>query len=297
MSGRGKAFHLFNLYGFRVTADWSWLVIVFLLTWSLATGWFPVRFVGQSGATYWGMGLLSSLLLFASVLAHEFGHAYTAVRSGIRIMGIRLFIFGGIAQLEREPHSPDVELKVALAGPTVSAALAVLFCLLSYAPVTMVGAPFLMVAYFLARANLAMAVFNLIPGFPLDGGRVLRALVWKMRHSYYYATKVAAGTGKLVAYGFMAFGLLMIPFGSLANGLWLVFIGLFLHRAAQAAWAQVAFQRFADPHGWTRPFALDELWQVMEAMTRERPRRADPFRDLEDAFRQEPSIRRIRLYF
>ena len=300
MVGRTRGFELFEVRGIRVTADWSWLLVLLLVTWSLATGYFPQVFMGESAATYWTMGLVSALLLFGSVLAHEFGHALVAIQNGIRILGIRLFVFGGIAQMEREPHRPEVELKVALAGPAVSAGLAALFYLLSYAEVSVVGAPFVMAALFLARANLVMALFNLIPGFPLDGGRVLRALLWQAHGSYFAATQTAARAGTYVSYGFMGLGVLAVLFGAFVSGLWLGLIGLFLYQAARSAQVQVEYERVA-PRRWLEPdpsfSQLERLMQEMLEQQRRLWRRFDPFGE-DDWFDLRPRRpRRIRLHF
>ncbi|MCG8606784.1 site-2 protease family protein [bacterium] len=131
---KSRGFHLFRILGFNVTADWSWLAIFVLMSWSLASSYFPSTIMGESQGTYWLMGLLSSALLFLSVVLHEVGHSYVARARGIRILGIRLFIFGGVAQLENEPRAPQDELRIALAGPAVSAVLAAIFNILSAAP-------------------------------------------------------------------------------------------------------------------------------------------------------------------
>ncbi|MFQ5602357.1 MAG: site-2 protease family protein [bacterium] len=250
MISKKRDFYLFQIFGFRVSADWSWLVVFVLMSLSLATGYFPSNLVGESGVTYWLMGIISSALLFLSVVLHEVGHSYVAYQNGIRILGIRLFIFGGVAEMASEPRSPEVELKVAVAGPLVSAVLAVFFYLLSHSPVAVLGAPFLMVTSFLARVNLAMVLFNLLPGFPLDGGRILRALLWRIKGSYYRSTLIATGAGKAVAFGFMGLGILSFLMGGFLNGLWLIFVGMFLHQAAQAAQTQLELQRFGFLNDW-----------------------------------------------
>lgn len=236
-----SGFRLFTLMGFTVSADWSWLLIAILLSWSLATSYFPP--VLNSDTVYWGAGIVSSLLLFFSVVLHEIGHSYVARRSGIRILGIRLFIFGGVAQMDREPPSPEIELKVALAGPAVSAALALLFTL--FADIAAAGGlqPVSAVMAFLSRANTAMVVFNLIPGFPMDGGRVLRALVWNAKRDYYTATILAGNVGRYVAFTFMGLGVLMAFTGGFTSGLWLLLIGMFLHQAAKSSLLYAGYAR------------------------------------------------------
>lgn len=247
LSNKG-GFKLFDIMGFRVSADWSWLFIAVLLSWSLASGYFPAVLGSGDGGFFLGLGIVSAMLLFFSVVLHEVGHSYVARQNGIRILGIRLFIFGGVAQMDREPRSPMVELKVALAGPAVSAALALGFFLISEILATGALAA---VTLFVARANLAMVLFNMIPGFPMDGGRVLRAYLWQRRKSYYDATKTATTAGRYVAYGFMGLGALMMLSGAFGNGLWLVFIGMFLNHAARSNQQYAEYRRWYDPvDGW-----------------------------------------------
>ena len=255
-----KDFHIFNILGFRVTADWSWIAIFVLMSWSLATGYFPTTIVGESTATYWLMGIFSSALLCLSVVLHEVGHSHVAQKNGIRILGIRLFVFGGVAQLEREPQSPAVELKVALAGPAVSAVLAAAFYALSSGPVNVFGTSVMMIAGFLSSANLAMAVFNLVPGFPLDGGRVLRAILWKITGSYERATVRASQAGQLFAVAFIAVGVLSLVTAGVGAGLWLIFIGMFLYGAAKTARMQLGFRRF--PESWHFDRGLDSPFRI-----------------------------------
>ena len=233
-------FNLFKILGFKVTADWSWLIVAFLMSWSLAAGYFPASYPAASPGVYVLMGILSAALMFLSVVLHEVGHSYVARLHGIHILGIRLFVFGGVAQLEREPDSPDVELEIALAGPVVSMALAFVYYVSSVLLGVIMAAPLAAITLLLAKANLAMALFNLIPGFPMDGGRILRAFLWKRNTHFYAATRTATAVGKAVAYGFMAIGALAFLSGNFGNGLWILFIGLFLLQAAQASYAHAA---------------------------------------------------------
>lgn len=244
MFGRNNGFKLFNILGFKVSADWSWLVIAFLLSWSLATGYFPAVLNTNGSGAFLGLGILSALMLFFSVVLHEVGHSYVARHYGIRILGIRLFIFGGVAQMDREPQSPQVELKVALAGPAVSAILASVFFVFSQLPIASLAA----VSFFLAQANLAMVIFNMIPGFPMDGGRVLRAIVWQRKNDYHAATKLATDIGRYVAFGFMGLGGMMMLGGGFGNGLWLILIGMFLHQAARSNQIYAEYSRRQIPH-------------------------------------------------
>lgn len=230
-----------RLWGIPIGLHASWFVVFGLVTWSLASGYFPTEYPNLSPLEHWLLGAVTSLLFFGSVLAHELGHAFLALREQIPVRGITLFVFGGVAQIGREPRTPGAEFRIAIAGPIVSFGLSVLFgalWLLDQA-IPYLAAPSL----WLARINLILAVFNLIPGFPLDGGRVLRALVWKVTGSFHRATQAAAFMGQLVAFGFIGWGVLTIFTGNFFNGLWLAFIGWFLQNAAAASYAQANLQQ------------------------------------------------------
>jgi len=230
-----------NVWGIPIRLHASWFVIFGLVSWSLASAYFPQEYPGQTPAQLWGMGVLTSLLFAASVLLHELGHSYMAVRSGIPVKGVTLFIFGGVAQISREPSSPGVEFRVAAAGPLVSLALAGLFggLWLALRGVPLLAGP----GQWLARINLSLAAFNLIPGFPLDGGRVLRAAVWRWTGSFQRATHVATSSGQVVAFGFMAYGLFNMLQGRIFDGIWLVFIGWFLQNAAASVYAHASLEQ------------------------------------------------------
>lgn len=219
---------------------WSLLLVFGLLTWSLARGYFPDEYPSLAGSAHWFLAILTSLLFFGSVLLHELGHALVALRNSIPVRQITLFIFGGVAQLEQESRSAGAEFRIAIAGPLVSLALAGLFggLYLLDQHIPYLAAP----SYWLARINLLLALFNLIPGFPLDGGRVLRAIIWHFTGSMHRATQVASVTGQLVAFGFIGWGVYTIFTGSFFNGLWLAFIGWFLQNAAAASFAQTNIQ-------------------------------------------------------
>ncbi len=225
-----------RILGIPVALHASWFLIFGLVTWSLAQGYFPTAHPELPATANWVLGALTSVLFFGSVLLHELGHSAVALRNGIPVRGITLFIFGGVAQIGHEPRTPGAEFRIALAGPLTSAALAALFGALWALDraVPYLAAPSL----WLARINLALAAFNLIPGFPLDGGRVLRAVIWRLTGSFQRATQAAGFTGQDVAVGFIAVGLFTALRGNLFNGLWLVFIGWFLQNAAAATYAQ-----------------------------------------------------------
>ena len=210
------------------------------------------------------MGIFTSLMFALSVLLHELGHSYMAVRNGIPVKGITLFIFGGVAQITREPSKPGVEFRVAIAGPVVSIILAGIFgglwLLDQFVPV--LAGP----SQWLARINFFLAAFNLIPGFPLDGGRVLRSLVWRYTGDFQKATQVASSSGQIVAFGFMAYGIFTILQGNFFNGLWLTFIGWFLQNAAASAYAHTNLEQ--SLRGVTTSQAMNKILPAVPAVTR-----------------------------
>lgn len=230
-----------KIWGVPIRLHLSWFMIVGLITWSLASGYFPRTYPSLDQTAYWILGLITALAFAASVLLHELGHVLLAQRNGIRVRGVTLFIFGGVAELTEEPRTPGAEFRIAIAGPVVSLLLAALFgglWLLDRA-VPMLAAP----SEYLFRINLMLGLFNLIPGFPLDGGRVLRAAVWQVTGSLNRATRLASSAGQLVAFGFIAIGLFTLLRGDIFNGIWLAFIGWFLQNAAVAALSQVKLQQ------------------------------------------------------
>jgi Zn-dependent protease/CBS domain-containing protein len=230
-----------RIAGISIEVHVSWLLIFALLTWSLATGWFPVVAKGYVVGVYWSLGAFASLLLFASVLAHELSHALVGRARGIPVSSITLFVFGGVSNIEREPASPGAEFQMAFVGPLTSLLLGVLAGAVWYA--TSGVSPLLTATLlYVATANLLLGVFNLIPGFPLDGGRVLRSILWKLTGNMRRATCVAGIIGQIVAYGFILVGIWMFFTVDVLNGLWLAFVGWFLAQAAQAESAQVRQQ-------------------------------------------------------
>lgn len=230
-----------RILGIPVGLHTSWFLIFGLVTWSLAAGYFPAEYPALPMVAYWALGAATSLLFFGSVLIHELGHSVVALRNRIPVRGITLFIFGGVAQIGREPPDAGTEFRVAIAGPLSSLGLAAGFAGLWWLDraIPYLAAP----SVWLMRINLMLALFNLIPGFPLDGGRVLRAVVWHLSGSFHRATQVATFTGQLTAFGFIGLGVFMMLGGNFINGLWLVFIGWFLQNAAAASYAQTNVQQ------------------------------------------------------
>ncbi len=249
MLRRGRGISLFTLFGIRIVADYSWFLIVALIATSLAVGWFPTAIPHRTELAYALLGLITALFFFASVLVHELAHSVVAVRSGIPVRKITLFLFGGVAEIMREPADAGTELRVALAGPVTSAAIAAVLWT-AYALMGSASArPGLRLAIqYLAMANTVLLAFNLLPGLPLDGGRVLRALIWRARGSLRRATRAASMAGKVIAgllalagVGFVVMAFLMGVQAreAIIPGLWFIFIALFLRQAADSSYRQV----------------------------------------------------------
>jgi Zn-dependent protease/CBS domain-containing protein len=240
-----QAISLGRILGIPIGLDYSWFLIFVLITWTLAASYYPAEFKNWPAAQYWIVGAVTAVMLFVSVLLHELGHSVIAMRYKIPVRSITLFIFGGIAQIGAEPPSASAEFWIAIAGPIVSFALAIFFGLLQ--PVFTAVAPLLALAKYLAYINGVLALFNLIPGFPLDGGRVFRAIVWGITHNLRRATLIAANVGRAVAFLFIIVGVWQMLTGNFGNGLWIAFIGWFLENAASAqVQQQVVHDLMAD---------------------------------------------------
>ena len=238
-----RGIRLFTIGGIQIRLDYSWFIVFGLVLFSLSAGYFPQAYPRQSTQTYWLTGLLATLLFFFSVITHELSHSFMALRSGIKIHEITLFIFGGMARLSEDANDPKTEFKIAVVGPLTSVILAGLFWLVRAA---ISGAqPSILAEMFgyLAWINVALALFNLVPGFPLDGGRLFRAFWWWKTGSIVQATRKAADWGKGFAFALMIFGGLQIFTGSLVGGLWLIFIGMFLRGMAEASYQDVLLRK------------------------------------------------------
>jgi Zn-dependent protease len=229
-----------RILGIPLRLDYSWFVIFVLLTWTLATSYYPTEFPHWPIAQYWLLGAVTAILLFASVVLHELGHSVVARHYHISVRKITLLVFGGVAEIAAEPPSATAEFWIAIAGPIVSLGLAVLFSLLQ--PLVAAFSPLLALAKYLAVINGSLALFNLVPGFPLDGGRVFRALVWGATHDLRRATRIAANLGRVIAFGFMIVGVVQVVNGNF-GGLWIIAIGWFLESAAST---QILRQRVQD---------------------------------------------------
>jgi Zn-dependent protease/CBS domain-containing protein len=233
--------HLGRIAGISIDINYSWLIILVLLTFSLATTWFPQTITGASALTYWILGLIAALLLFASVLAHELAHSFVARARGLSVKSITLFIFGGVSNIEQEPQNAGVEFQVAVVGPLTSLIIGAVAWALALAT-RGVSAPVTAVLGYLGISNLLLGVFNLIPGFPLDGGRVLRSILWAATGSLRKATQWASRVGQVVAFLFIFYGILQFFTGNVLGGIWIGFIGWFLLSAAQTANQQVMLE-------------------------------------------------------
>ena len=222
-----------SIGGFPLRIDLSWVILFFLVLWSFTTAVFPAAVPGLARSHYLGMGLAASLLFFGSLVAHEVAHAVVARRSGVPVEGISLFLLGGMARTRKEAATPGDELRIAIAGPLASLALAaVLAAFWGAAAATGSGGPVTGVLRYVAFLNLALALFNLLPGFPLDGGRVFRAIVWAATGDVTRATRTASTTGRLIGYALVLLGLVAAFTGNVVGGLWMVFIGWYLRQAA-----------------------------------------------------------------
>ena len=255
----GNSIQLGRIFGIRIGVDVSWFFVLFLIIWSLS-GWYQDLFPGEDTKAF-ALAVVSALLFFLSILLHELGHAVVAIRNGIPILGIDLWMFGGVAKLGRDTDSPGVEFRVAAAGPLVTLLICVVCfgigTLLSSSDTVLDGSRFeivdmsaaVAVLNYLITVNFFVLLFNLIPGFPLDGGRIARAIVWKLTGDRTRATVFAARLGRLAGWGMIAFGGLILAgvFGwDVVTGVWLIFIGFFLASAARSAEAQAEFSDRID---------------------------------------------------
>jgi len=235
-SSRTDHVQIAKVIGIPINLHFSWLIIFGLIVWTLSTGYFPAQQPDLPASSYWAKGLVASLLFFVSILLHELGHAVIALRYGLRTRSITLFIFGGVAQLDKDPRDGRAEFWMAAAGPLVSLSLAGLFYASAFLP--FVGPSAAAVATYLALINLVLALFNLVPAFPMDGGRLLRGALWgslgKAR-----ATRIASGAGTFFAYFLIVAGVFSLIRGDSLSGVWYILIGWFIKDASAASYQQV----------------------------------------------------------
>jgi Zn-dependent protease/predicted transcriptional regulator len=266
-----SGFRVGRVFGFEIRIDYSWFIILALIVWSFSVGVFPASVPGLPQAAYIAMGVGGAILFFASLLAHELSHSVVAKRKGIVVEGITLFIFGGVARTRSEATSPGDEFAIAGVGPLASV---IIGAVLWGAAILLAGTlhpAFIAVLHYLGILNLALAAFNLLPGFPLDGGRVFRSIVWKITGDLDRATRVATTAGRWLGLLLMGLGGLSVVQGDI-GGLWLAFIGWYLRNAANMSWRQHAFRstlgnvRAADamsptPESVPADMTLDHLMQ------------------------------------
>ena len=230
-----------RISGIEIGVHFSWLWAAGLIAWTLAEGFFPRYYPEWSTPTYWLTGILSSLLLFMSILVHELAHSLVARSRGLGVEGITLFIFGGVSRLGGEPEKPRDEFVIAVVGPVTSLVLAGFFWGL-YLMVADQNGPLEGILRYLGVINALVALFNILPGFPMDGGRVLRAIIWAVSGSMVKATNVATAIGQLFGWLLILWGIFEILQGRFFAGLWIAFIGWFLNSAAQSSRREVAIQ-------------------------------------------------------
>ncbi len=257
MSG---TFVLARLFGVIVRVHFSWIFIFALIAWSLATSWLPSQYAGWSNGRYWMVGALGSALLFVCILIHELSHSLEAIRRGRRVQSITLFFLGGVSEIAEESRTAGEEFWVSIVGPLTSLALAALFGLM-YLGISSGAGPITALAQYLMVVNFVVGVFNLLPAFPLDGGRVLRALVWRTTRSHERATRVASLTGSALGFGLIGLGIVSVFVNSLISGIWLVFIGWFIQSAASSVRRESVGRKIMS--GRTVGEAMDESFPVV----------------------------------
>ena len=241
-----QAIPVARILGIPIGLDYSWFLIFALLTWMLAVSYYPAEFHGWPRWLYWSLGAGTAILFFVSILLHELGHSVVALRYKVPVRSITLFVFGGVASIGGEPPSARAEFLIAIAGPLVSFALALAFYALQ--PALAGSEPLLGLSRYLAYINFGVALFNLIPGYPLDGGRVFRAIVWAVTHDMRRATLIAANAGRFFGFLLILVGVWQILQGNFGGGVWIAFIGWFLDAAATSQAGQVLVQDMLAGH-------------------------------------------------
>jgi Zn-dependent protease len=267
----GKRYNLFKLMGFQVRVDLSWIFIAVLIAWSLSTGFFPFYYEGLDTGTYWIMGIVGAMGLFLSIIVHEFSHSLVARKYGMPMKGITLFIFGGMAEMTDEPPRPRAEFMMAAVGPASSILIAAVFYSIHAAGMGgSIPQPVNGVIGYLAFINAVLAAFNVIPAFPLDGGRVLRSILWGLRGDLRWATRVSSFIGSAFGILLIVLGIFSFLTGNFIGGMWWFLIGMFLNSAARMSYQQLltrqalegeSVSRFMtrDPVAVSRSTTLDSL--------------------------------------
>jgi len=235
----GKKITLFKLLGFEIRVDISWVVIAVLITWSLARGFFPYYYPDLTQTLYWWMGITGAIGLFISVILHELSHSIVARKYGLTMKGITLFIFGGVAEMPEEPQNPKTEFLMAVAGPASSLVIGGLCYLLYGLGIGILPLYMSAVLGYLALINTMLAIFNMLPAFPLDGGRIFRAALWKWKDNLKWATRTATRVGSIFGLLIIFAGIINIVTGNLTGGIWWFLIGLFLRNASEMSYRQL----------------------------------------------------------
>ena len=244
-----NAITIFRIYGIDIRIDPSWLLIAALFVWNLSAQYFPQLLPELSQVTYISLGVVAMLGFFASLLLHELAHSVVAIFYGLRITAITLFIFGGVAGLKSEPKDARSEFWIAIAGPAMSFALAGFGYVMSNLLASLgVSNPIVVLFAYLSIANLVLAIFNLVPAFPMDGGRVLRAFLWYLKSDLEYATRIASRLGSVLGIGFMALGLFLVLNGAGVGGFWLILIGFFVQASSRGAYESQMAERILHGH-------------------------------------------------
>ncbi len=238
-----NAIDLFDIFGFKIRADPSWLLIAALIVWSLSTSYFPVTLEGYSQGTYISMSIIAMLGLFASLIFHELSHSLVARRFDLKVGGITLFLFGGVAELEQEPRDPKSEFWIAIAGPLSSYFLAIVaYILVAILGQDQASTPLYAVLSYLGLINIVLATFNLFPAFPLDGGRVFRAALWHFKGDLMSATRIASQAGTFFGIALIILGVMSIFTDAGLGGLWQILIGFFIMSASRGSYEQLVLK-------------------------------------------------------
>jgi len=244
-----RSFKLGSILGFDIRVDLSWLLIFLLVLWTLSANLFPLNYPGLASGTYVLMGTAGTLLFFTSILIHELSHSVVAQTKGIPVQGITLFAFGGVSQTRMDAESPGDEFQIAGVGPLTSLILAGIAALVWYFGRSAgLSLPIVAVAAYLAWVNTLLAVFNLLPGFPLDGGRLFRSIIWRFTHNIKRATRIASTGGQILGFSLIAFGFLQLfsPGPNFIGGLWFILIGWFLNNAAQSSYQDLVVRMMLE---------------------------------------------------
>jgi Zn-dependent protease/CBS domain-containing protein len=266
-----KKIRLFKVFGFEVGIDPSWVVLAILVAWSLSMGFFPAQYQDLSTGMYWFMGIVGTVGLFFSIVLHEMCHSLVARRYGIGMRGITLFMFGGVAEMGEEPPGPRAEFMMAVAGPLSSVAIGLIFygvyllVLNTRQPVPVAG-----ILMYLAMINGLLAAFNLVPAFPLDGGRMLRSALWGWKKDLRWATRIASRIGSSFGILLIVLGVFQFFGGNFIGGMWWFLIGMFLRGAARSSYEQLLLRRAlegepverfmnTDPVTVNRSVSVDDL--------------------------------------